>query len=44
MPALDQLVASLRTVAPTVTAVAIVGLFCTMAYLLWAWRKMALRD
>lgn len=44
MPAIDQLVSILRSSAPAVTVVAIVSLFFTLAYMLWAWRKMALRD
>ena len=44
MPILDSLVQTLGTIGPMVAAVAIVGVFFTLAYLLWAWRKTALHD
>ncbi len=44
MPAIDQMIAILRSITPAVTVVAIVSVFFTLAYMLWAFRKTALRD
>jgi hypothetical protein len=42
--AINELVNVLRSSAGYVMSVAVVALFATMAFMLWAWRRVALDD
>lgn len=44
MNAIDELLRTVSTVTGYVMAVGIVGLFATMAVMLWSWRKASLED
>jgi type IV secretory pathway TrbL component len=44
MPIIDQLIQTLRSVSHLLSAVVIVSIFFTIAYMLWAWRNTALHD
>ncbi len=41
---LRELLNVLRASAATVTAVAVIAFFATLAVMLWAWRRITLRD
>lgn len=44
MPILEELLAVLGNISGTVTVIFVVGLFFTMAVLLWSWRKIAVDE
>jgi hypothetical protein len=44
MTAIDEMLRTLGSVGGVVMVVGVVGLFATMAVLLWSWRRSALRE